>query len=183
MANVLTLADKMVYKRIRMLRFVIVLSGVVVLVSMVGIAALIPAFMHAQNVFSDAQLRAALTKSEENTTARETLNARSLLLRKQIEMLNTSYTQQSLSVLYTVLSIAKTHANDIRITRISFGLINGDETLSVAGTARTRDALDSFGRALKKDPATARADIPVSLLADSTGIEFSIPITLVLNKN
>lgn len=182
MANVLPLSDKIHYKRMRMLRVAIVLSGMAVLVSMVGIATLIPAFMRAQGILSDAQLRVSVTESEATTETRETLNARALLLRKQVEALAASNEQDALAVLYAMLAVADTQGNAIVITRISYGIVNGANTVVVAGVARTREALDAFGRALKKDPATKTAVIPVSLLAGSEGIEFSIPITLTQNK-
>lgn len=176
MANVLTLNDKILYKRNRFLRVAIVFSGILVLTSMVGIVALVPAFMQAQNVLSDAQLRSVLVNAEKAVSDRDTLNTGSVLLRKQVEALNATLAGSDLDMVHTIIALADAQHEALAITHIRYGLVDGVYTVSVSGIAQTRESLDAFGRALKSNPLTAQADIPVSLLAGSTGIEFSIPI-------
>ncbi len=54
----------------------------------------------------------------------------------------------------------------------------GPGTLSLSGTALTRDALRSYQVALQGSAFATAADLPVSVYAQSTNIAFSILITL-----
>ncbi len=51
-------------------------------------------------------------------------------------------------------------------------------TLSLSGTAATRDALRSYQLALQSAPFVRSADLPVSVYAKDTDITFTITITL-----
>lgn len=166
----------MAYKKKRMLRAIIVLCCLVVLSSAVGITALVPAFLRAQDAVDSAEVRLRATEDTAVANVREARSLQALLVRKQVEALNASYDEDIFSRVYSALAIVSATAGDIHITRISYGLVNGKTALTLAGTARTREALDSFGRALKKDPLTKNADVPASLFADKSGIDFSIPI-------
>ena len=51
-------------------------------------------------------------------------------------------------------------------------------TLSISGTATTRDALRSYQLALQNAPFALAADLPVSAYAKDTNIAFTISVTL-----
>ena len=51
-------------------------------------------------------------------------------------------------------------------------------TLTIAGTAKTREALHAYQAALQSAPFAASADLPVSAYAQATDIPFTITVTL-----
>lgn len=178
MANVLTLPDKRLYKHVRMLRTVTVAGIVVSLASMVGIASLAPAFMRAQNTLADEQARLQTIQSGEADTLRQSINTRSLLVRKQIDALSKTLNTDGLLALYSSLELMRAQQGAITVTRIAYDASGSAAVLRISGTARTREDLAAFGRALQQNSTTHTAQIPVSLFAGNEAIEFSIPIIL-----
>jgi hypothetical protein len=66
--------------------------------------------------------------------------------------------------------------NGVSITTISFERLGTQNTMAVSGKAVSRDALLSFSKALKSNHRFESVDLPVSNLAKSKDIEFSISI-------
>ena len=73
--------------------------------------------------------------------------------------------------------------SDITLTGFSYaaqeGVIN---VVTVRGVATTRASLVAFKDALERKPLFARADVPVSSLAESTNISFELTVSLAKNE-
>jgi hypothetical protein len=178
MANVLTLPDKKLYKHVRMLRTVTVAGIVVSLASMVGIASLAPAFMRAQNTLSDEQARLQTIQTGDTDTVRQQVNTQAFLVRSQVDALSKTVNSDSVHTLYSALMVVQAQNGAIVVTHIAYDTSGAAPTLRISGTARTREDLATFGRALQQNQPTHTAQIPVSLFAGNQTIEFSIPIAV-----
>jgi hypothetical protein len=76
-----------------------------------------------------------------------------------------------------IAKITKRKSEDVSIKTIQFvRKVEGGSEIQVVGNSATRDALISFEKELAKEPLFSSVDFPVSNLAKSKDIDFSIKI-------
>ncbi len=178
MANVLTLEDKNTYKRIRFLRALTTLLAVLNIGIVLGMSALIPAYLQARNIESDVDMRIHNNEIATDGDVRQALNTQSLLARRQIEALRYTVDAQDTSVVRSVVGMIEQERASMTLTHYAFSTKNNTPILSISGVAQDRDALARLGKLLQAHEDTRSARIPESLFANKSGIEFSIPIPL-----
>lgn len=178
MANVLTLEDKNIYKRIRFLRAITTLLFVVCVSLVLGIIALAPAYLQARNIENELEIRMHHNEVATDGNARRALNAESALARGQIEALRQTVAVHDTMVVRAVVDMIGQESEFITLTHYAFSTKNNTPSLSVSGVAKDRDALARLGKLLQAHEETRGARIPESLFASKSGIEFSIPIPL-----
>ncbi len=66
----------------------------------------------------------------------------------------------------------------VRIRQFTYTLSGDAVSVAVLGTADTRASLIAFGNALRQSPLFSRVDVPVSSLAKSEDIDFSLALAL-----
>lgn len=116
-----------------------------------------------------AELKAALAASDEAA-----LSARLATLSAQAAALSTLGTApQAATRLADVLSVSRAG-----ITLSGLAYARKTYTITLTGTAATRDALRQYQLALSAAPFAARAELPVSAYAKDADIPFVITITL-----
>jgi hypothetical protein len=74
--------------------------------------------------------------------------------------------------------IAPRIPSGITIRNFSYLYTGDGVTATLHGTARTRDALVFFGDALRSSPLFSRVEVPISSLAKSTDIDFTLSLSL-----
>ena len=71
--------------------------------------------------------------------------------------------------------------NDISLLQVAYSAQGNEITVALKGVAETRNALISFGDALRSSALFSHVDVPVSSLARSTDIDFDVTLVLELN--
>lgn len=66
----------------------------------------------------------------------------------------------------------------VRVRQFSYTLSGDAVSVAILGTADTRSALIAFGNNLRQSPLFSRVDVPVSSLAKSEDIDFSLTLAL-----
>lgn len=148
-----------------------------VLLGLAGIALLVPSYLLMQNKVAAAKEHATLLMKnlQESSQANETSVIKET--KEKLAVIEKESLAQKPFALFE--SITSSSSRGIRITRFFFsdeGASGGRVTL--AGVALTRDDLISFVRELDTDERFAAVEFPVSNLAKSADIEFSVVATL-----
>lgn len=143
----------------------------------IGAIALLPTyfFAHAKEsvVYKQVDELKATTQSNETSQVKADL----LSVKERLSALAQGEDRTSF---YHVIDTLASHTNTaISFSNISYtrGAGNTPTSLSLGGTAATREALTSFTQALKDDELFDSVVLPVSSLAKDKDIEFHIDIT------
>lgn len=148
-----------------------------VLLGLAGIALLVPSYLLMQNKVAAAKERATLLMKnlQESSQANET-NVISETKEKLAAIERESLAQKPF-VLFE--SVTNNRSRGIRLTRFFFSAEGEDGgRVTFTGAALTRDDLISFVRELEANESFASVEFPVSNLAKSTDIDFSVVATL-----
>lgn len=109
---------------------------------------------------------ATLQNKDDMTAILKSTNEKILVLKPEPEPLSSKYILAALNHL----------GGSIRVNHIVF-LPSPDNTLTIAGTAKTRSALVAFQKNLKADTTFTDAILPVSDLTQNTNVGFSIKLS------
>lgn len=150
----------------------------------IGICALIPSYMLSKEKLASASqdLQSLKTRREESGAARQ---------EKEIfasrDLINKVNSHVSPIALYSVVeSIVSARSSGISLTRMSVdtGAATAAKdalgTISVSGVARDRDSLIAFKHNLEKNGRFTKVELPLSDLAKSRNIDFSIKASITL---
>lgn len=176
MVNLLPLKDQMKLR----VRYYTSLASVFVFLlvglSVVGIALLLPSYFLAQKE-SDTALRELAISAESVKAYQSSGTVQQISLLKERLAILKENDQGALSAL--VLSrLTSDLSADIQVQSISLTFTGkGKGGVVVAGLAKTRTGLITFGKNLESERIFTGAVVPVSDLASETNLAFSIPFT------
>ena len=94
--------------------------------------------------------------------------------KKKIELTNNKESERLFTDI--LIDFLSHKVDGVSITSISFERVGTENTIAVSGKALSRDALLSFSKALKSNHRFENVDLPVSNLAKSRDIEFSLNV-------
>lgn len=149
------------------------LSTVVLIASI----ALLPSYFMSSVKKSLAEEKLEVEKAEPIDKAdQETLSLLSLL-DEELSMIEKSSEGKFLVSERVIRKILEKKTGEIRISQISFENNQaGENTVSIRGTATSREKLLSFRRALEADPDFQKVDLPISNFVKGSNIQFYISL-------
>lgn len=162
--------------RIRLFIFLIFFMSCSVFV---GVVSLIPAYIYSysqekESIFNLSALKNKMKNSEINNVSKE-LEQTSLIVKRLME--------QNSQIIYSDLinNIAKNKNAGVTINSFNFSS-QGNATSSIGaviqGKAGTRESLIQFKNKLESDPNIISVELPVSDLAKSKNISYSIKLSI-----
>lgn len=152
--------------------YILLMSIVVV----IGAVLLLPSYFFVDIKEGYAQNELDALQSSSENTKREEIRAELLLTKEYLRELTKDATREPL---YAVIDRVSTASGGIiDISTVSYSRAEGESnsTLSVGGTAPTRNKLLRFKNALEEDELFEEIVLPVSSLAQETDIKFNIQI-------
>ena len=145
-----------------------------------GGAALLPSYVLSQAKKRSLEGQAAVAQRSAQLTTSAGADKELSTLREQLSFLSSNLRMGvPTQMLFRVLEEAGEH---IALSRFSFAESPNDGvTLTLSGTAESRESLVAVSQALKKDPRFAQTNLPVSNLAKSTSVPFTM--TIIISKD
>ncbi len=176
--TLLPLHERKILRREYRFRLVIVLCFLISVAGIVGTGSLFPAFVHAVLAERDAENSLILlTKDKKGSTVADVernLNANKALL---VSLTDSTHGQDFSFVVQTIVGLR----GPIRINSAMLAKMGtSTATVTIGGIAPTRDSLLAFKSRLESIASGHKVSFPVSVLAKSTNIQFSIQITTPL---
>ena len=172
--TLLPLPERIILRREYRVRSLIVFSFTVSLAAFIGIAALFPAFIKASETVQAAEDQAsATTKSTDGANLKDfqTNMLRSLAL---LEVLSSDNGPRLSDIVNGIVALR----GDLKFDSITVNLVSSTTAgVSLDGVAPTRDSLLRFKSDFESGPSGNKVDLPVSELAKSSNIRFSIQLT------
>lgn len=160
------------------LRVMIVLLCGLAAAALVGAGALAPAFILSHSLEADAVTTAAAIKKDREDRGIDKIQKELSQTQPLIDALAAQESGIAFSSL--VESLTARQSSGIMISSIQIARVEGTSsaTYEVSGVATTREALIGFKKSIEEDPRFGKVDLPVSGLAKSRDIHFSIHTTL-----
>lgn len=180
MANLLPQNDQMTLRTEQVHRFhIVVLLGLAATVCANAVF-LFPSFLSARGraaaLEEDFAMTSRYIEEQEKSDAGTALRK----LRDEMGALLALEARASPKETLRVVSRAADREQGVFLSSLAFETgADGASTLSVRGTSETREALLSFGNLLEETEFFGDVAIPVSSLARSTDIDFTLALTLV----
>jgi hypothetical protein len=136
----------------------------------VGAVSLVPTYISISSALDEAKI---LDEKEGNTTESSPLQelARAAML---LQTLNTKLSAEPMTEI--MRGIISVHPDGIQITGVTFD--RDPLTFSLQGNATTRDALVTYKKALEGHDRVTHVSSPISDLAKSSDLEFTLTLTL-----
>lgn len=145
----------------------------------VGIIALVPAYLEAQQKMAEAQSRlAAYEKSEVASGANQIEKE---LIQTQVLAEKILAEENNVIASEIIQKIVSHRSNSISLFSFQFSREAGTSTptsVVVQGRAATRENLLAFKKALESDKTFSAVDLPLSDLAKSRNISFTVRFTI-----
>jgi hypothetical protein len=152
------------------------------LVALIGAALLIPTYVLLLGQL-DA-LAMEVVETENATSAEAYKIAHSALEKAQTLALQLRVDDTGPTPSQVLRETQKAQTNSISISGFSYQYSDAAPTaVEIRGVAATREALAQFSAALERNPLFARAEVPVSDLAEARDLPFTLAITLAQSKN
>ncbi len=172
--TLLPLPERIVLRREYLVRVLIVLCFVLSLAILVSIASLFPAFIRASVGFDAAKNEAAAVTKNPNDANLAKIQAEMV---KSLSLLAMLSEQEDSAKISDLINGIVNMRDDIKLTSISASK-ESSTTLAVnlQGIAPTRDALLLFKKRFESATPGNKVDLPVSELAKSTDIRFSLQL-------
>ncbi len=149
----------------------IVLAGVI---SIHGVL-LMPSYLYLEGQVTDRTQTLAAIEEQLARSEEKEVRARIASLTADATYLARLAGQPKASA--TVSAITKLPRPGIQLTGFSFAPTEGGVTMTVSGTATTREALRTYERVLSEQTYITSATVPISAYAKDTDIAFTITLT------
>ncbi len=176
--TLLPIDERGVLRREYRLRMLVVLCFMLSLVCIFGIVSLLPTFTRILGVESRSKLELSILKKASQSSVVADIEKRLMINKSLIAPISTMLKESEISPL--IQSIATSRGNvtisSFNISRITDGTI----TIGIQGLASTREDLLFFKTRLESLSVGNKVSLPVSQLAKSTNIQYSIQITTKL---
>ncbi len=146
----------------------------------IGISSLLPSYIIAVIQEQNAENSLSRIKQTTQTPVNASVAATVSTSNAQIKLVKNSEDPVVFSGIIENIANRRTPGiliNDIEIAHASADVRVTATNLSIRGVASTRDALVAFQSALAADPEFSKVDLPVSDLARSTDLTFSLNVT------
>jgi Tfp pilus assembly protein PilN len=137
-------------------------------------AALLPAYSAAVTEVANIQARSAQPESDRALAVKKERET-ALALRKTVEAL--TQLAKSGNGIDMVQRVSEARPEGVALTAFTFTNKGATSTLNVQGTARNRDALIAFVRAVEAFDGVQSAEVPITALAKSDDNSFLMLIT------
>ena len=160
------------------LRLVVVSAVLVSVLILTAAVLLLPTYVFLAKSASAKETRLATIESALSSANEKDLSARLATLSGDAAVLTTlASTPSASTILRTVLAVPRP---GITLSGFSYtpSAKKVPSTLSISGTATTRDSLRSYQLVLQGTPSVLSAALPVSAYAKDTNIMFTITLTL-----
>jgi hypothetical protein len=159
-------------------RLILAFSMVTSIAFIVGIASLFPAYVAARSEHQSAKRYQDIQSQERNIGADDEAVLSARLVRVQIDELKDAADSRVSHAVGNVIRDWEARPGGISISGFEYDRKTGKEpTLRVSGLARNRQELSDFVDMLRQDPLFDSAQLPVSDLAESSEIAFSVILT------
>ena len=152
--------------------FIFVLVGVCIL----GTALLMPSYFLAQSEAKSAIRALEASKESVGLYQSSGIVQQVSLLKERLKILKEYEGVQTVSLVLAELTTRVPEGVQINSTAIVFTGA-GVGTITIAGKAKTRTALISFGKKIESVRIFKGASIPISNLVNETDIDFSVPFS------
>lgn len=189
MANLLPQKLQRETRQERRARAAIVICILLLTVEILGSVALVPPVLLARSKRRSTVSQLGTVEKLVSRQESENVTAEVRTTRNQLAELATL--RHHVPVAVDIAALTRQVGSDVRVNSIVYQSIpvvvhESDEspptakttTVTVRGTATTRETLLTFVKSLEHDPRFVRVDLPVSNLATRTNIPFSLTITL-----
>jgi len=183
MANVLPKKDRETLRKNYWLRVVVTLACMFTAAMLIGTTSLIPSYLSARTDLAEVTRYEGLQGDAQNATDGDSATETARVVNAQIDQLLKDRNVNASGVIQQVMRDWTTHAEDIIISDFSYDVAGGDSSvpqLRVSGEARSRSTLNAFVQTLKADPVFTKVSFPVSDLAGSGNIVFSLVLEFKL---
>jgi hypothetical protein len=167
--------ERMALRREYRLRSFVVLCFALSIAGIVGIVTLFPAFLLTSVEEKSAESDLLLIKKAKDVSGLTAIQQKVASSQSLLSVLSTGIDQYRLSVLIEEIVAEKrtVKINSLALSLVSTSTVN----ISIEGIAPTRDTLLAFKSRLLSIRPQSKVDLPVSGLAKSTNIPFSIQMT------
>lgn len=177
MANLLPQEQRRIIEKDRWARMTsvgLILFFIIVVISAISLT---PALLLSNSKSKNTQMQVALIQEssaiqEGSSVTEEIRDAQekiALLLGEQTELILTDVLD----------ALARATKNNVSVSSITFELVdNTSGVIGISGNSRTRDNLLTFANDLEESPYFTQVDLPISNLARSTNIRFTIKATV-----
>jgi hypothetical protein len=173
--TLLPLHERITLRREYRIRAAIVLCFTLSLVGLIGIASFFPAFLKASTEARSAQNEAAILQKNKKDSGLTSIQQTVAQSQKLLSTLGGKVSGTKMSaIIESIVSMR----NNVRLTSINVTQTGTTTaTIVMQGVAPTRDALLSFKNRLESAVPGNKVELPVSELAKSTNVEFSMRLT------
>lgn len=172
MFNLLSPEEKKRIRQVYILRFAVVTAIFSLLILLILISLLAPAFYLARSRRVDLAFTEFLIKGSPVFKEGEHLTALFASSRETLSFINSHNSQRpAADVISRIVGKAP---QTIRITGIRFSRSDGDEIFVVSGVASDRDSLLVFNKALSAAGIFKTVELPISNFTKEANIDFSI---------
>lgn len=176
--TLLPTAEKIVLRREYYSRVTIVACFVVSAAILVGVAALLPAYLRARDAETDSLSQIASLKSGENESGRVAMMAELKADGQSLRRLSKNIGQARVSaILEQIVSMR----GNIKLSALNHSPVSTSTVaVNIQGVAPTRNALIQFKSRLESLYPGAKAELPISELAASSNVRFSMRLSYPL---
>ena len=177
MANLLPKGNLREVRRERRLRIVVASLIASLTTALLGTVFLVPSLMLSRTEAAAAERKIELTRTfiAQREASGVLDDVRSI--RGRIERLQAELTDTPFSAVFAALE--RSAASGIRLFSVTYSRTRGEpDTITLVGSAATRDALLSFSRRLDREELLADVVLPVSNLAQSVNVPFSLTLSV-----
>lgn len=178
LTNLLPPERRRTFRREYFLRLGVVAALLASALIIVAALLLLPAYVFLEKSFQTKEAHLASIESTLSSVSEKTLSDRLAALSADAAILTAIANAPSVSAI--IRAVLATARPGVTLTYFSYTpAVSGSHgTLSISGTATTRDALRSYQLALQNAPFALAANLPVSAYARDTDITFTITVTL-----
>ncbi|GEM_PF-3725039 len=176
MTNVLPIKDRKELQINYWLRVGATFSFIAAISLMIGLVSLFPAYLLAQEDLKEAMIQQEIQEKTREAAKQDSAIQTARLVTTQIEDLLKNDRVNPTEAIETVIEDWKGHADTIIISGFAYSTSKERPELRVSGDALDRTSLNSFVQTLRKNEDFYNVSFPVSDLAGTDIINFSLVV-------
>lgn len=175
MRNLLPEKNRQLVTREYYMRLAVVSLLLLAVVSLIGIVTLLPAYFSARAKLASVQAEATFV--EQSLSARDSTAVQAVrTINDELRAIRSVQDEPRIEEL--VRAVLSGKPTGISLSSVNFEKEGNGGNMLIRGVAVSRDALLSFRRALEAESRFSAVDLPISNLAQTEDIDFTLTLTL-----